>query len=174
MPSALAPSALADRAARLRTWPGGTRALLGAGAAIVLLLGAVLAWVLWGGGGHSGTAYPPGLVPSAATPPPAAAAPPGGGAPPASAHPGATGGTDPANQAAKGFLDELGAIDPRLAANPDAALANGRATCQDLAARLPDETVRAHVAQRFHLGTSTEDQAKSALIADAARNHLCP
>ena len=168
------PSALADRTARLRTWLGGNRALLGAGAAIVILLGALLLWAPWDSGPvRSGNGYPRGLVPSAAsTPPPAVAR--SGGSPPASAHPGATGGTDPASEDAKGFLNELGAIDPRLAVNPDAALSGGRATCQDLAAGLPDETVRAHVAQRFHLGTSTEDQAKSALIVDAARNHLCP
>ena len=168
------PSALADRAARLRTWLGGHRALSGAGAAIVLLLAAVLGWALWGSGspGRSGNAYPGGLVPSAAATPTTVAGP--AGSPAASAHPGATGGAGPANEAAKGFLNELGAIDPGLAANPDAALSGGRATCQDLAARLPEETVRAHVTQRFHLGTSTEDQAKSALIVDAARNHLCP
>ena|SRR5437763_1628914 len=166
------PSALTDRVARLRTRLGGNRALWGAGVAFVLLLAVVLGWTLRGGGpGRSGNAYPHGLVPSAAPASvPAAGAGPGG-APSASAHPGATG---LANEAAKGFLNELGAIDPGLAANPDAALSGGRATCQDLAARLPDETVRAHVAQRFHLGTSTEDQAKSALIVDAARNHLCP
>lgn len=168
------PSALADRTARLRTWLGGNRALLGAGAAIVLLLVAVFSWAPWDTGpARSGNGYPRGLVPSAASTPPTAVAR-SGGSPPASAHPGATGGTDPANEDAKGFLNELGAIDPRLAANPDAALSGGRATCQDLAAGLPDETVRAHVVQRFHLGTSTEDQAKSALIVDAARNHLCP
>jgi hypothetical protein len=173
------PSALADRTARLRTWVGGNRVLLGAGAALLLLLAAMLAWAPWDSGPvRSGNGYPPGLVPSAAATPatasttPTAARP--GGSPPASAHPGATGGTDPASEGAKGFLNELGAIDPRLAVNPDAALSGGRATCQDLAAGLPDETVRAHVAQRFHLGTSTEDQAKSALIVDAARNHLCP
>ncbi len=168
------PSALADRAARLRTWlgGGGNRALLGVGAAVVLLLAAILVWVFGGGAGRSGNSYPQGLVPSAG-PTPTAVAGPGGG-PSALPRPGATGGTDPADQNAKGFLNELGAIDPALAANPDAALAGGRAACQDLAARLPDETVRAHVVQRFHLGTSTEDQAKSALIVDAARNHLCP
>src|SRR5690348_12148261 len=121
------PSALADRAARLRTWPGGTRPLLGAGAAIVLLLGAVLAWAFWGGApGHSGTAYPPGPVPSAATTLSPAVVP-SGGAPSQNARPGTTGGTDPAAQNAKGFLNELGAIDPGLAANPNAALSAGRA-----------------------------------------------
>jgi Protein of unknown function (DUF732) len=164
------PGAVTGWTARLRTWLGGHRALAGAGAAVVLLLGAVLGWVLWGGGtGRSGNAYPHGLVPSAAAAPSTAAAQPGGLA---SAHPGATGGA--ADEGAKGFLDELGAIDPRLAANPATALSGGRATCQELAAGLPDETVVAHVAQRFRLGTSTEDKARSVLIVDAARNHLCP
>src|SRR5438270_2067769 len=114
----------------------GVRPLLGAGAAIVLLLVAGLAWVLWPGGpGRSGTGYPGGLVPSAATAPPSAVAPPGvapsGAAPSGAAHPGATGGAGAANQGQKGFLDDLGAIDPGLTADPDAALAGGRATCQD-------------------------------------------
>jgi uncharacterized protein DUF732 len=173
MPSAL-DARSADRTARLRTWLGGNRALLGGGAAVVLLLGALLSWALWDSGpAHPGNGYPRGLVPGAGSTPSTAVAR-SGGSPPASAYRGATGGTDATSEDAKGFLDELGAIDPRLAANPDAALSGGRATCQDLAAGLPDETVRARVAQRFHLGTSTEDQAKAALIVDAARNHLCP
>jgi hypothetical protein len=134
---------------------------------------ALLAWALWsGGGGGRGTGYPPGLAPSA--PAASAPAPSGSGGPAATGRPGVTGGTAPADQAATGFLSELGAIDPGLVSEPDRALAGGRATCQDLAAHRPDDVVLAAVVQRFRTGGVPVDRTRAALIVDAARNHLCP
>jgi Protein of unknown function (DUF732) len=140
-----------------------------AAAAVAALLG----FVFWpdGTGNHPGGAYPTGRVPSpaSASPAPLLSAPSG---PPAAT--GGTRATDPANQAATGFLEELGAIDPGLVTDPDRALAGGRATCQDLAAHQPDDVVISGVIQRFHTGGVPVDRPKAALIVDAARNHLCP
>ena len=145
-------------------------------AAGVVVVVALLLWTLWAGGTRSGgTPYPPGPVPGTVTSPGASA--PGAAAsarPATSVRPGVTGGTDAAAQAAGGFLNELGAIDPRLVTDQDRALAAGRATCQDLAAHRPDETVIAAVTQRFHIGGATVDRTTAALIVDAAHSHLCP
>jgi hypothetical protein len=137
-----------------------------AGVAVAVLLG----WALWptGSGSHPGGAYPTGHPPSPASISPAPVRSEPAGPPQATGGPGATG---PANLAAIEFLDELGAIDPGLVTDPDRALAGGRATCQDLAAHRPDDTVISAVIQRFHAGV---DRKKAALIVDAARNHLCP
>jgi hypothetical protein len=144
-----------------------------------LVAAGVLAWVVArGGGGHGASGYPPGLAPSAATAAPGSPGAPaaGGASGPGqrAAHPGTTQGTDPAAQAAAGFLTELGAIDPALVSDPDKALAVGRATCQDLAAHRSDDAVRRAVVERFRTGTVAMDDGKAALIVDAARNHLCP
>src|SRR5207302_6430759 len=90
----------------------------------------------------------------------------------ATAKPGATGKTGAtvaAVPAEDGFLDELGAIDPTLVVDRNRAVANGRSTCADIAAHKTPDEVAQGVAQRFHV-----DKAKAPLIADAARNHLCP
>jgi hypothetical protein len=150
-------------------------AIAGAVAAVVVAAGG-LGWALWGGGGPgtSGDGYPPGRVPGTvsgapATGPGALGAATAGGQPA-----GQPGGTPAAAQAADGFLDELDAIDPVLVADRSRALANGRATCADIAAhRTPDEVARG-VMQRFRVGSMALDKAKATLIADAARNHLCP
>ncbi|OLB64403.1 MAG: hypothetical protein AUI10_11265 [Actinobacteria bacterium 13_2_20CM_2_72_6] len=139
------------------------------------MVAGALAWALWGGGGNrSDNAYPPGRVPGIASGAAGAgsAAPAGpGGAGRTSGRPGAT---PAAVQAADGFIDELDAIDPVLVADRSRALANGRATCADIAAhRTPDEVARG-VMQRFRVGSLALDKAKATLIADAARNHLCP
>jgi hypothetical protein len=148
---------------------------LAAGIAALVAAG-VLVWVVGhGSGGHGASSYPPGLAPSAASVAPAGS--PGAGAPGRAsgvARPGATQGTDPAAQAAAGFLTELGAIDPALVTDPDRALAAGRATCQDLAAHRSDDAVRRAVVERFRTSTAAMDEGEAALIVDAARNHLCP
>jgi hypothetical protein len=138
-------------------------------AVLGLVVAGALVWVLWGGGGgRSGTAYPPGPVPGIGSASSVTNAP--GGA----ASGGRPGATPAATQAADGFLDELDAIDPVLVADRSRALANGRSTCADIAAhRTADEVVRG-VMQRFRVGSLALDKAKAALIADAARNHLCP
>ena len=82
---------------------------------------------------------------------------------------GKTGATVAAVQAEDGFLDDLGAIDPTLVVDRNRAVAGGRATCADIAAHKTTDEVAQAVAQRFHV-----DKAKAPLIADAARNHLCP
>ena len=138
-------------------------------AILALVVAGALVWALWGGGaGRSGSAYPPGPVPGIGSAPSVTNAP--GGA----ASSGRPGGTPAATQAADGFLDELDAIDPVLVADRGRALANGRSTCADIAAhRTADEVVRG-VMQRFRVGSMTLNKAKAALVADAARNHLCP
>jgi uncharacterized protein DUF732 len=140
---------------------------------VAVAVAALVGFALWPGGtgNRPGGAYPTGRVPSpaSASPAPVLSMPTG--------PPRATGGTrasDPANQAAAGFLEELTAIDPGLSTDPDRALAGGRATCQDLAAHRPDDVVISGVIQRFHTGGVPVDRPKAALIVDAARNHLCP
>jgi hypothetical protein len=171
------PGAVTARGARPRP-----RAALIAGAVAALAAAAVLGWALWGGSGEPG-GYPPGPVPGAQDPPasatrPGATAPgatvPGGTVPGGTARPGITGGTETGGPGAAGFLAELGAIDPALTADPAGALAGGRAICQDLAARRPDETVLGNAAKHFRLGAAPADRARTALIVDAAHNHLCP
>lgn len=141
-------------------------------AVLGVVVAGALVWALWGGGGgRSGDAYPPGPVPGIASGAPGAGSAAPGGAGQPSGRPGATAA---AVQAADGFIDELDAIDPVLVADRSRALANGRATCADIAAhRTADEVVRG-VVQRFRVGSLALDKAKAALIADAARNHLCP
>src|SRR2546423_8684270 len=146
-----------------------------AAAILALVAAGALVWALWGGGGdRPGTAYPPGPVPGIGS-----AAPGAGSAAPGAGQPGGQpsgrpGATPAAAQAADGFLDELDAIDPVLVADRSRALANGRSTCADIAAhRTADEVVRG-VMQRFRVGSMALNKAKATLIADAARNHLCP
>jgi Protein of unknown function (DUF732) len=140
-----------------------------AGVAVAVVLG----WALWptGSGSHPGSAYPTGRPPSPASVSPTPVRSEPAGSPQATGGSGATGS---ANQAATGFLDELGAIDPGLVTDPGRALAGGRATCQDLAAHRPEDAVISAVIQRFHSGGVPVDRPKAALIVDAARNHLCP
>jgi hypothetical protein len=161
------PGVVTARGARPRP-----RTALIAGAVAALAAAAVLGWALWGGSGDPG-GYPPGPVPGAQDPP-ASVTRPGATPPGATAGPGITGGADTGGPGAAGFLAELGAIDPALTADPAGALAGGRAICQDLAARRPDETVLGNAAKHFRLGAAPADRARTALIVDAAHNHLCP
>jgi hypothetical protein len=112
-------------------------------------------------------------TPKASAPPSAAGTPSTSGTPRVSgAQPGPAGAAV-ATDAAAGFLTELDAIDPGLAADRDRALRAGQSTCQDIHAMPYAEVVRGAI-QRFRAVNVPVDQVKATLIVDAVVNNLCP
>ena len=161
-----------------------------ASAVVVVLAAGVLISVMAAGGGGSGSRT--GAVSGAGTS--TAAAPTGGGAPTgaapgSAAAPGAVptakaaptsgprAGKSPGDatvNAQNGFMNELGAIDPGFLGDRDRMLNAGQATCQDIRAGKPQETLIQDATQRFKTGGVAITETKASLIVDAAHNHLCP
>jgi hypothetical protein len=167
------------------------RPVLVAGAVVACLVVGALIWALAlrGGGGPSATSPGAGAGASGGGTPTAgpptgpagsagAAVPPGAsasggpatGVPRAGKSPGGAGQAD----AASGFLDELGAIDPGLLGDGDRMLQAGRDTCADIKAGKPQDALVRDATQRFKTGGVALTPTKASLIVDAARNHLCP
>jgi hypothetical protein len=149
-----------------------------------LVVGLVI-WALAGGGGPARRPEAGGLPAAGTTTPAAAPGTATGAAPGATAgQPGPTGGSTapgtgaggavPGGDAAAGFLNELGAIDPALARDPAKALRAGQATCTDLKAHKPRETLIRDTVQRFRTPDAAVTDSTASLIVDAARNNLCP
>lgn len=155
-----------------------------AGILAACLVVGVLIWAFRAGGGTATSkAGSPSAAPSAAlgtapsAVPATSASGPGPGSVPktgTSTAPGAGAGGVPGGDAAAGFLNDLGAIDPALVADPGRALRAGQSTCQDLKAHKPREMLIRDTIQRFKAGNVAVTQAKASLIVDAARNNLCP
>ncbi|OLB77054.1 MAG: hypothetical protein AUI14_17020 [Actinobacteria bacterium 13_2_20CM_2_71_6] len=145
-------------------------AVLVAVAAVVVVAG--LIWALW----YGDSSAPPraGATPTG-TP---TAAPPTGGnrsaGGPGGAAPSTGGNGSVAGDAAGGFLAELDAIAPGLAADRDHALQAGHATCAELKAGRSPDTVVQDAMRLFRVADVVLDKPRATLVVDAARNHLCP
>jgi Protein of unknown function (DUF732) len=163
-------------------------AIIAAGVLAGCLVVGLVIWALAGGGGSApraggpagtggtrGTGGPVATAPGATRATNGATSGPVPGATGGSTAPGTVaGGPLPGGEAAAGFLNELGAIDPALVRDPAKALRAGQATCTDLQAHKPREALIRDTVQRFKTPDAAVTESTASLIVDVARNNLCP